>query len=287
MKSRKMSFILLFIILIFQNTVFIFYPYCAALSNYYRPIDDGCILPFDPSTSEPLVLDNNTVYLKKIEYQVMFNYPEAIIKANYTLKNVNDSEQQLNVLFPFGMDQNIKISSLTTESTNIEYSWNYNFNISLLNRIINVITIQMELNFDPFEEKLIHIEYSLKYGILENDMGRFYYGYVYCLETSNFWNTPIESVIFEAWVPKNYAEVSPFVFSQVTITHNREMDKYNIHWFEEENWLPLGNLEMEYVTEQNHISVLLYPLLIFGFLFLFIITVLGLIIFSKKVKNLK
>ncbi len=287
MKSRKMSFILVFITLFIQNTIFTFYPHSATLSNYYRPIDDGCILPCDPSTSDPLVLDNNTVYLKKIEYQVVFDYPEAIIKANYTLKNVIDTEQQLNILFPFGKDQNIKISTLTTESTNIEYNWNSDSNISLLNRIITVTSIQIELNFDPFEEKLIHIEYSLEYGILEHDIGRFYYGYVYCLETSNFWNRSIESAFFEAWVPKNYAEVSPFVFSQVAITHNREKDNYFIYWFEEENWLPLGNLEMEYVTEQNHISEFFYPLLLFGFLFLFIITVLGLVIFNKKVNTLK
>jgi hypothetical protein len=229
----------------------------------------------------------NTVYLKEIMYQVVFNYPDAFISVNYTLKNDNLSELQLDVLFPFERDQDVKITTLTVDDTTKEFEWNEEINISLSDHKITVSTIQMNLAFDSMEEKLVCIEYFLKYDILEHDMGRIYYGLVYCLETSNFWNASIDSVLFEAWVPKKYAEVSPFIFSQVSIPQSREEGDFSVYWFEKEIWFPTGNLLMEYVLDQRHTSWFFYPMLAIGFLVLFVITVSGLIIFYKKIKNLK
>ena len=135
--------------------------------------------------------------------------------------------------------------------------------------------------------KATSIKYSLNYGLLEHDIGRLWYGCVYCLGTSKFWNNTIDSVLFEAWVPKKYAEVAPFVFSPISVTNSREENNYNVYWFEEELWLPSENLLMEYVVDQRHVSVFLYPMLALGLLFLFTIAAFGLIIFYKKVNNLK
>ncbi len=257
------------------------------INSYSRSIGDGCILPCDLITSKPQMLNSSTIYIKKIFYQVVFDYPKAKIRANYTLKNNNSINHQLGILFPFGMDQNIEISTLTVENKEIEYQWNINTSISLLNRVLNASTIYFEFLIEAFEEKSIFIEYTVNYKLLEQDMGRLYYGYVYCLETSNFWNSTIESVIFEAWVPRKYHEVSEFIFSQITKIYIKEEDEYLIHWFEEENWFPSGTLEMEYVVEQRHDIIAYYPLIALGFLFLCVITILGIIIFYKKVNSLE
>ncbi|MHA2075245.1 MAG: hypothetical protein ACW97X_11545 [Candidatus Hodarchaeales archaeon] len=287
MKSRIITITLVLSILLLNSLSVSISSNKNHLSNYYRPINDGCILPCDSQTAEPLIVQMNTVYLKEIMYQVVFNYPDAFISVNYTLKNDNLSELQLDVLFPFERDQDVKITTLTVDDTTKEYEWNDEINISLSDHKITVSTIQMNLAFDSMEEKLVCIEYSLKYGILEHDMGRIYYGLVYCLETSNFWNTSIDSVLFEAWVPKKYAEVSSFIFSQVSIPQSREEGGFSVYWFEKEIWFPTGNLLMEYVLDQRHTSWFFYPMLAIGFLVLFVITVSGLIIFYKKIKNLK
>lgn len=287
MKSKNIFPILTLAILLLFNIPFPIYKTKANLNAYYRPIDDGCIIPCDPSTAEPQELGNNSVYLKDIKYQVVFDYPKALISANYTLKSENITEQQISVLFPFGINKDVTVSTLTIAGKNVEYIWRSETNISLQNRNLTIVPVQLNVSFDPFEEKSIHIKYSFNYGLLEHDIGRLLYGCVYCLGTSRFWNNTIDSVLFEAWVPKKYAEVAPFVFSPISITNSREESNYNVYWFEEEIWLPSENLLMEYVVDQRHVSVFLYPMLALGFLFLFSIAALGLIIFYKKVSNLK
>ena len=257
------------------------------INSYSRPIDDGCILPCDLITSEPRMLNFSTIYIKKIFYQVVFDYPKAKIRANYTLKNNNSINHQFGILVPFGIDQDIEISTLTIENKDVEYQWTINTTISLFDRVLNVSTIDFEVFIESFEEKTIFIEYTLIYKILEHDMGRLFYGYVYCLETSNFWNNTIESVIFEAWVPRKYNEVNEFIFSRISQIYYKEESEYCIHWFEEENWFPNGDLKMEYVVEQSHDLIAYYPLIALGFLFLFVITILGIITFYKKVNSLE
>ena len=287
MKSRNIFPILALVILLLFNILFPIYITKSNLNAYYKPINDGCILPCDPSTAEPQELGNNSIYLKDIKYQVVFDYPKAQISANYTLKSENITEQQIGVLFPFGIDKDVTISTLTVAGENIEYIWHSETNISLQNRNLTIVPMQLNVSFDPFEEKSIHIKYSFNYGLLEHDIGRLWYGCVYCLGTSKFWNNTIDSVLFEAWVPKKYAEVAPFVFSPISVTNSREENNYNVYWFEEELWLPSENLLMEYVVDQRHVSVFLYPMLALGLLFLFTIAAFGLIIFYKKVNNLK
>jgi len=287
MKSKNIFPILTLAILLLFNIPFPIYKTKANLNAYYRPIDDGCIIPCDPSTAEPQELGNNSVNLKDIKYQVVFDYPKALISANYTLKSENITEQQIGVLFPFGIDKDVTISTLTITGKNAEYIWHSETHISLQNRNLTIKPVQINVSFDPFEEKSINIKYSFNYGLLEHDMGRLWYGCVYCLETSRFWNNTIDSVLFEAWVPTRYTEVAPFAFSQMSKANSREESIYNVYWVEEEFWLPSGILLMEYVVDQKHVSVFLYPMLALGFLFLFTIAALGLIIFYKKVNNLK
>ena len=287
MKSRKIFPILILVILILFSIPFPIYMTKGNLNAYYQPIDDGCIIPCNPSTAEPLELGNNSVYLKDIKYQVVFDYPKALISANYTLESENITEQQIGVLFPFGIDKDVTISTLTVEGENIEYIWHSETNISLQNRNLTIIPVQLNVSFDPFEEIVIDIKYSFKYELLEHDMGRLWYGSIYSLDTSRFWNHTIDSVLFEAWVPKKYEEVAPFVFSPLSNANSKEENTFNVYWVEEETWFPSGNLFMEYVVDQAHGSIFLYPILALGFLFLFTITGLGLFIFYKKVNNLK
>lgn len=286
MKSRKKTKLIILLWLAILYQFISLSESIGGIDSYSRPVDDGCILPCDLLTSEPLTLDSSTIYIKKIFYQVVFDYPNAKISANYTLKNNDSIDHHFGILFPFGIDQNIEISTLTVENKEIEYQWNINTSLSLLDHVLNASTIYFEFLITAFEEKSIYTEYTVIYKILEQDMGRLYYGYVYCLETSNFWNNTIESVIFEAWVPRNYNEVDEFIFSRITKIYIKEEEEYLIHWFEEENWFPSGNLEMEYVIEQSY-DIAYYPLIALGFLFLCIITILGIIIFYKKVNSLE
>lgn len=287
MKFKKIFLILTVIILILLSTSFPIYITKTNLNAYYRPIDDGCIIPCNPSTAEPRVLENNSVYLKDIKYKVEFNYPRTLVSVNYTLKSENTTEQLIGVLFPFGIDNDVTVSALKVKGGNVEYKWHREVNISLQDRNLSILPVQINVSFDPFEELVIDIKYSFKYELLEHDMGRLWYGSIYSLDTSRFWNHTIDSVLFEAWVPKKYAEVAPFVFSPLSNANSKEENTYNVYWVEEETWFPSGNLFMVYTVDQRHVSIFLYPILMLGFLFLFTIVTLSLIIFYKKVNNLK
>ena len=180
------------------------------LITFFLPIQvtRGNPIPVDENW-DTLPIPNNyngSVYFKQEIINVTFDDSEAHIIAQYSFKNANDSYYDLGILLPFRVTADKpKIHSLLVAGSETEYSWK-NSTLPIIEDLgwssSRFLTIELNVSFNPDEEKLIQIEYSREYMVYNSQMNsEIHYSFWYIIGTARAWNHSIDLAYFSFRVP--------------------------------------------------------------------------------------
>jgi len=186
----------------------------------------------------PIPVDyNGSVYFTEEVINVTYDSSKAYMHAQYIFKNNCTENVDLHIRLPFIVYDGPDDIVLSEEKHPLDYSWvNTTVGLEFFDDYYEFKAIEFFLSFEPYEKITVTIQYSREYEIDDSTMNSFiYYSFGYIIGTAKTWNHPLDSALFEFWIPKSICDDSFLLSKQFAVTVE---PKHYVASVEYLNWIP-------------------------------------------------